>query len=717
MVEELTTDAIKKLGKKALEEAAEKRKENRRKKCERRKEEQKKRRKEQDELHENEVIYIKQKITAETAEGKKTYRRNYLFSYLDKAIRREGRDGKFICILGDSGMGKSCALSKYFCKYSRKKCRKFSMDIIAFRDKDWYGKVSNIPDKENTVLLLDGLDENQEVKTKYNNDFNSFFSDYFTVLNEFALVVISCRTQFFKTKDNEPYYTENTKAISSQSPMQFTRLYLRQFDERQVRKYLRRKYWIRLRSRRKAQLFVKKCSGIMSRPLILSNIDIIMERDTHQSMLDIYDTIVDGWFQRDAEKNFKDITPKKVEEIKGNIWVNSVQLVARMFMENRLSMTMEEYSGLFEDIKVILPQENHLDVDVFRLNSLLTRVGNDNWEFVHKSFYEYFLAYAFFIADAGVDYESLRGYDNTLQFCYDLAIKNGMHGPVGIPYQLDGIKVDTIENVFAKLKLDLNEIKRYYDAVVSGQKLLEGELIRPYIIRDYDEIGSLKKSIGILYFSLHQKNVGMNYMLEARESFRSSAKRSGSVAQLAFIDWQLGNEYRAMSQIREADKFYDEAERLKSRIRIKDGCMLCGTCVYEVKSLISYGFCLFKSHDYEIGNLYFSEAIDTFNWLGEKEKVECFKDMAHACLAQIERSLSIGQDREAREQIFEISKKARNVYDLDPNSNKELVADTYMEIYKLLIDRDSITANKFKQDSEEIRNSSQGVELKTIYLF
>ena len=160
----------------------------------------------------------------------------------------------------------------------------------------------------------------------------------------------------------------------------------------QIQEYLDKAITLRSENprRREAEKIVNMQPAIAIRPLVLSYIKEIVDADrTINTTLDLFDTIIYSILKRDIKKTRGQ---KNLEEKITQWWKASSLEALYMYRKNKLTITDTE---LYE----ILP--SNIDKE-FKHRSLLTRYGNE-YHFSHKSFYEYFMAYRFFL-----DYEEIE---------------------------------------------------------------------------------------------------------------------------------------------------------------------------------------------------------------------------------------------------------------------------------------------------------------------
>ncbi len=309
-------------------------------------------------------------------------------------------------IFGDTGTGKTAALvhlfDDYVTQYKQGEHPYPNIKLFSLRDTT-LETISNLPDKENTILLLDALDETPAAQDP--TLFLQFQKDLQSIFHGFARVVITCRPQLFS---NQKATSDFTHPIirTSNSWVKCTELFLVPFDNRQINQYLRQVFPIikNHKEREKAKEIVKKHADIAIRPLVLTYIkDIVESKRDINTALDLYDIIIEKTLQRDLEK----IYPVPTEEQINQWWKITSDVAGYMYRNNKLSINEQEFDSIESVTKE--PQ--------FKQRSMLTLTSNE-FHFPHKSFYEYFMAYRFILYPEEIRIGSLYTMDFAIQL-YD----------------------------------------------------------------------------------------------------------------------------------------------------------------------------------------------------------------------------------------------------------------------------------------------------------
>lgn len=314
--------------------------------------------------------------------------------FLDKAFKNYGQ--KFYLILADSGMGKTTFLINLYINFKRKnwilkslklmnKTKIFLFPLGNYKALEDIKEIKK-EDKRNSILLLDAFDEDLKViETNYIDRLDEIIN----VVWEFKKIVITCRTQFFPTQDQEPYDTGMLKFGGEKGKHVFGKLYVSPFDQKDIRKYLRKKYsFLQKRKRRKAFSIIRKANNLMIRPMLLNYIDaFVNEKHQYQwySTSKLYEALIWKWIEREASRRIVDS-----DKFKENLYEFS-RIVASFIYENR-----QHNGGLFIENSQINSFAKQYNIDLsnleIRSRSLLNRTADGKYKFSHKSILEYFLA-------------------------------------------------------------------------------------------------------------------------------------------------------------------------------------------------------------------------------------------------------------------------------------------------------------------------------------
>jgi hypothetical protein len=180
-----------------------------------------------------------------------TERRN-LFKTV-KSLLRNNSPNKYITILGEYGSGKSSFIDYLY--YQLRKWQWISwykkVKWIQLRDRNCDEKIKSIQDEEknHTILLLDGFDEDPKAIANIKQP----YQEIITMTRDYGKIVITSRLTFWgdlNPASIEVFYEEYHDVRKY--------FYLALFSEKQVKKYLRRKFWYRPLMARNLQLRINQ---------------------------------------------------------------------------------------------------------------------------------------------------------------------------------------------------------------------------------------------------------------------------------------------------------------------------------------------------------------------------------------------------------------------------------------------------------------------------
>ncbi len=325
--------------------------------------------------------------------------------FIKRAFRKKEKD-KFYLVLGDSGMGKTTFMINLYLRYNSffNIGRQYTIKLLPFGEKRILEKIEEIKQKvdvSKTILLLDAFDEYHKLLPPESPDgltddvrFRNVLNEVIEAVQDFREIVITSRTQYFPGQEDKAYKLEISRP-DDRGTHTLVKLYLSPFDERDVQRYLNKKYgivrfWNR-REKKVANEVVRNSPKLVVRPMLLSNIDVFVDgtakyRNTYQ----IYETLVNGWIEREGDKREHEQKNKDVSEFKLKLKAYSGK-VALLLYERRKEAP--SYSLSREDAIQIGIEDGLKDYQITG-QSLLTRDALQQWKFAHRSILEFFLAKA-----------------------------------------------------------------------------------------------------------------------------------------------------------------------------------------------------------------------------------------------------------------------------------------------------------------------------------
>lgn len=347
--------------------------------------------------------------------------------FLKKAFRHDSDSNKYYLILADTGMGKTTFLINLYLQYKNQWKTLLhltnSREIVLFPlgNPESLKEIEKLPNPKNTILLLDAFDEDVMALDHHKERMNELLAK----IQNFREIVITCRTQFFPSEEEEPYKT-GYYSFGETGRYNFQKLYLSVFDDDDVKSYLRKRFSIfSLRKHHRAKKIVEKCRNLVVRPMLLSRINDLLDSDRQfDYAFQIYEVLISKWIERESRK-------RGIEEKFGSgdryqkILLSFSQALALDLYKNKTKRggyligreeKLSEQSAL--QIGDLENEVHTLSEREARSQSLLNRNSNGKYKFAHKSFLEYFLAKEMFVNPefyAGFNFDGMSAARTFLQ--------------------------------------------------------------------------------------------------------------------------------------------------------------------------------------------------------------------------------------------------------------------------------------------------------------
>ncbi len=325
----------------------------------------------------------------------------------------ESKAPRHYLLLGDAGTGKTAALVHLYAKYVQKHPFTDRITLLSLRGGTEIEDINQLLAKKGKkeLLLLDALDENQRARKP--DEFVQFSDELSSVCSQFDHVIITCRPQLFESESQE---ADAIQSRLGEKWSKYNRLRLSDLSERQFETFLGKKYASYPKRLAAAKGIVdsldEKAKSVFFRPIILSHLDdIVDEAVSHnrkpQNVLEIYDIIVAK--QIDRELNKQPTPPRDIEGQRQHWWDITSEVAGYMYQNDKSSLTREELEAI-----PTLPKDTSPRQRIW----FTTRRGDKGYEFLHRSFYEYFMAYRFLLYPDEIG--SVYNMDFALQLYGDL---------------------------------------------------------------------------------------------------------------------------------------------------------------------------------------------------------------------------------------------------------------------------------------------------------
>lgn len=321
-------------------------------------------------------------------------------------------NNKYVMLFAGAGMGKTNFLINLYMALIKDGSYNYKVRLIPLNNLKGIKEVYELPidEKRETVLLLDALDEDK----KAIENCNSRLSELCELLWDFKNIIISCRTQFFPSENNQP------KTILLPNPeggtYSFLNIYVSPFTYDECKKYINKKFNVLKGGykykKNRALSILNNNKLIMARPMIISNIGkLVSSNQFYQTKYDVYKEIVNQWIKRETEKQVIS-EPQKVNFSK-NLMQFSQEIAEYMYVNSTNTVSSSDAETIAKN--------NEIDINKleFESKSLLNRDSLGIWKFSHKSILEYFIANRE-LMKIGVDKDLIN---KSFDFAYDMLVE------------------------------------------------------------------------------------------------------------------------------------------------------------------------------------------------------------------------------------------------------------------------------------------------------
>lgn len=329
---------------------------------------------------------------------------------------------QYFIILADSGMGKTTCLLRLFLTYYKKLSKKHDIMLIPLSLEGLLEIIRKIEDKQNTILLLDGFDEDDHAINNYSERLKIICDE--TEL--FYKVIITCRTQFFPDSKAEPKHTGKIK-YGGNKGVEFMKYYISPFNESEIDLYLKKKYhgFFGRKKIEQSKKVIKNCPELMVRPMLLSYIDDLISDDKkeYRYTYEVYNELVSKWMTRESlDDQYKEKMPIFIEKVAEYMYSNKTDYVSNEKIKELCDLC---------DIKI--------NITKVKSRSLLNRNSGGYYKFAHRSILEYILA--------------KKAY-NDKEF-RKMLLSNGLIG-----YNMTKLFLEEMVDVYLKKRIYFNDSKK-----------------------------------------------------------------------------------------------------------------------------------------------------------------------------------------------------------------------------------------------------------------
>lgn len=320
--------------------------------------------------------------------------------FIRTILKNEATDNRFHFVFADTGMGKSTFLINLYLAYKNKfaifKGFRLNIKLIPLGYEYSIAKIKSIENKTKTILLLDAFDEDIQAIDNHERR----LSEILKATEEFKYVIITCRTQFFPSENEQP--TKTGYFAFGDAPdkeYKFSKLYLSVFDNRDITKYLLKRYKFPfLKSYKRAKRIVDKSPTLVVRPFLLNYInDLINTKEVFQFSFEIYETLIEKWIERESTKALNPLRGVSPQEYSNALYKFSEEFALDLYKnrKQRGGYYMNKDEKIDDNVEIQISdfeEEFKMSDSDKKTRSLLNRNSQGQYKFAHKSILEYFLA-------------------------------------------------------------------------------------------------------------------------------------------------------------------------------------------------------------------------------------------------------------------------------------------------------------------------------------
>lgn len=205
---------------------------------------------------------------------------------------------------------------------------------------------------------------------------------------EFAKIVITSRIHFFDKEADEPLKISNMSAIDLEES-KYQKYLICPFTSLDIKTYLLKKYKLNIYKQYKACNIIEKCTDLVSRPLILSFIDLLLNNRRYiKYSYEVYEMIIENTIKREIRFVIKSLSDTKNEE---EIFKNYLTFLNEIAV--KMYYNISNYGEPIVDSDTLNYYDFNSSNKYKKKNrALLERKYNNYFSFSHRSIFEYFIA-------------------------------------------------------------------------------------------------------------------------------------------------------------------------------------------------------------------------------------------------------------------------------------------------------------------------------------
>jgi len=415
--------------------------------------------------------------------------------FINQAFDQSKDDNKYYLILADAGMGKTTFMINLYLRYKKKwfiKSRRVDIKLFPLGNPHVLEEIKNIDNdvKKDTILLLDALDDDAAAVKNYQERLQQIMKEVW----RFREIVITCRTQFFPSREEEPTETGYYKLSGEGGEYHFQKLYVSVFDNKDIKRYLHKRFnlwnpftWKKLK---RAKAIAEKSPNLLVRPMLLSHIQELVDgKKEYEFTYEIYEVLIQKWIDREANKPGIREKFGSIEEFKKALLAFSQSLAINLYnnQSERGGLFIYKDETIATDSGIQLSDfEDNIEVSMsesqWRSRSLINRNAEGNYKFSHKSVLEYFLAKEAIENPEFTDKLEFEGLDTAKAFCEEMVIGEVLKNAEGIFIPPNQKKEIPLNQIGGKSKIHILKITSASRVNLVLLKNLNFKVVIPVII-------------------------------------------------------------------------------------------------------------------------------------------------------------------------------------------------------------------------------------------
>ncbi len=339
------------------------------------------------------------------AEGGENVRENLLTYFVEEVFTRKHFEYNCFILFARPGMGKTSFFINLFWVYRYQLLKKdFKIRLVALNHPAAIKAIKNTPYPDQTVLLLDGLDED----SKAIHNYKQRMDELLVHTKQFAKVIFSCKSGFLPIELERPTQSKAISFVGEDSYQLIGKIYIDPFDETDVFTYLKKRLNIlELKKRVQAQALHVKMPYLFSRPLFLNYISYILQRGTatFDYTYQVFAELTNQWISRhvrqEGKDNDKNSSFQFFVEVAWDMYANWDERADLVIPAKTLQLYLDKYNIKLENWK----------------DPLLRKHSQEFFFFVHPSFVGFLVAWRSFFQQNSLPDISFKGL-SMASVCY-----------------------------------------------------------------------------------------------------------------------------------------------------------------------------------------------------------------------------------------------------------------------------------------------------------